>query len=76
MKNYRVLLSRGYSVLISAKSQNEAKEFAEYFIGGERDLSDELDRKKHNFSINEIKLTTNDAIDAEEYEEKVKNIFR
>lgn len=69
MKNYRVSLSRGYSVLISAKSKNEAKELAEYFIGGERDLSDKLDRKNHNFIIKEIELTNNDAIDVEEYEE-------
>lgn len=69
MKNYRVSLSRDYSVLISAKSKNRAKELAEYFIGGERDLSDKLDRKKHNFIIKEIELTNNDAIDVEEYEE-------
>lgn len=36
MKTYRVSLSRTYSVLISAKSQNESKELAEYFVGGER----------------------------------------
>lgn len=69
IKNYRVSLSRDYSVLISAKSKNRAKELAEYFIGGERDLSDKLDRKKHNFIIKEIELTNNDAIDVEEYEE-------
>ncbi len=68
MKKYMVSLVRDYVVVISAKNENEAKEFAEYYIGGEKDLSTGKDRKEHKFNIEQIEMTTNDAIDVEEDE--------
>lgn len=68
MKKYMVSLVRDYAVVISAKNENEAKELAEYYIGGEKDLSTEKDRINHKFRIEQIEMTTNDAIDVEENE--------
>jgi hypothetical protein len=69
MNKYLVSLVRDYTVVISAKSEDEAKELAEYYIGGEKDLSDEKDRKEHTFRIEEIEITYNDAFEIKEYEE-------
>lgn len=69
MQKYMVSLVRDYAVIISANSEKEAKELAELYIGGERDLSTDIEKRKLNFSIEEIEMTTNDAIDVEEYEE-------
>ena len=66
MKKYMVSLVCDYVVVVSAKSENEAKELAEYYIGGEKDLSTEKDRREHKFNIEQIEMTTNDAIDVEE----------
>ncbi len=67
MKKYVVSLVRGYVVAISAKSEQEAKRFAEYYIGGESDLSDEREKERFQFRIEHIEMTTNDAIDIEEH---------
>jgi hypothetical protein len=69
MNKYFVSLHRDYEVAISAKSEEEAKELAEYYIGGEKDLTDERDRKEHSFRIEEIEITYNDAFEIKEYEE-------
>ena len=69
MKEYKVLLHRDYIVNIKAKSKDEAKFLAEFFIGGEKDLSNKEEKKHHNFRINEVEMVTNDAFEAEEHEE-------
>ncbi|MEW6654658.1 MAG: hypothetical protein AB1394_14490 [Bacteroidota bacterium] len=46
MKKYVVTLSRDYKVIISAKNKEDAKELSEFFIGGERDLSNEKEKKE------------------------------
>ncbi len=68
MKKYLVSLVRDYGVVIKAENEEEAMRCAEFFIGGEKDLSNEKDRKEHQFQIEEIEMTTNDAIDIEENE--------
>ena len=69
MQKDMVSLVRDYAVIISANSEVEARELAEFYIGGERDISNARDRKERHFNIEEIEMTTNDAIDVEEYEE-------
>jgi len=69
LKKYLVSLHRDYVVAISAKCENEAKELAEFYIGGEKDLSDEKERREHTFQIDEIEIKTNDAIDIKENED-------
>jgi len=69
MNKYFVSLHRDYEVAISAKNEEEAKELAEYYIGGEKDLSEEKDRKEHTFQIGGIEIKTNDAYEIKENEE-------
>jgi hypothetical protein len=66
MKKYKVFLNRDYIVEVSTKSKNEAKEYAEYFIAGEKDVSTLEDRKKFNFEIDNIETVVNDAFEVEE----------
>ena len=65
MKTYKVSLSRAYVVTIEAEDEENAKDYTEFFIGDCCDVSTFEDRKKHNFSIEEIDPTINDAIDVE-----------
>jgi hypothetical protein len=64
MKNNQVSLHRDYNVNIKAKNKEEAKFLTEFFIGGEKDCSNEKERELHSFRINEIKIATNDAFEA------------
>ena len=66
MKTYKVSLHRDYIVSIDAKNEEEAKQFAEFFIAGEKDVSTLKDREQHSFRINEIEMVTNDAFEVEE----------
>ena len=47
MKTYEVLLTRSYIVEIDARDENDARFLAEFYIGGEKDLS----RKMVHFRI-------------------------
>ena len=69
MKKYLVLLHRDYKIDISAKNEEEAKELAEFYIGGEKDLSREKERIEHSFRIDGIEIKTNDAFEIEEYKD-------
>lgn len=66
MKKYKVLLSRSYIVKIKAKNKNEAIRFSEFYIGGEKDISNEKERKENHFQIEDIEMTVNDVFDAEQ----------
>lgn len=66
MNTYKVSLHRDYKVSIDANSEEEAKQFAEFFIAGEKDFSTPKDREQHNFKIKEIEIVTNDAFEVEE----------
>ncbi len=65
MPVFRVALTRSYLVEIRAKDDEDAKRLAEFFIGGEHDLSTERDRAEHDFEILEIDPVINDAPEAE-----------
>lgn len=67
MKKYKVSLVRDYVVVVSAQNKQKAKFLAEYYVGGEKDLSSNEEREKHEFTIEQIEMTTNDSIDVEEY---------
>jgi len=69
VKKYLVSLHRDYIVAISAKSEDEAKELAEFYIGGEKDLSTEKERIEHTFRIDRIEIKANDAFEIKKYEE-------
>ena len=69
MKNYKVALHRDYIVNIKAKNKEEAKFLSEFFIGGEKDCSNERERKLYKFNIEEIEMVMNEALEAEVKEE-------
>ena len=66
MKAYKVLLHRDYIVNIDANNEEEAMQFAEFFIAGDKGASTEKEREQHSFRINEIEMVTNDAFEVEE----------
>jgi hypothetical protein len=63
LKNYQVSLHRDYIVNIKAKNEDEAKFLTEFFVGGEKDCSNEKERKQYNFRIEEIEMVVNDAFE-------------
>ncbi len=67
MRKYMVSLVRDYVVVISAENEEKAMQCAEFFIGGEKDLSQSKHREEYKFKIETIEMTTNDAVGAEEY---------
>lgn len=68
MRKYVVSLTRNYAVTIEAENETDAKELAEYFVGGERDQSLQHEQDKYKFNIEEIEMTYNNACEAEEYQ--------
>ena len=66
MKNFQVSLTRSYIVSIKAEDKKSAREISEFYLGDCQDLSTTYDRKKWNFSINDIEMTINESFDAEE----------
>jgi len=66
MKKYKVLLSRDYIVEIKAENENEAKEFAEFFVSFGSDSSSKIDHQKYDFEIERIGAVTNNAFEVEE----------
>jgi hypothetical protein len=63
LKNYQVSLHRDYIVNIRAKNKEEAKFLAEFFVGGGKDCSNEREKKKYKFKIEEIEMVLNEAMD-------------
>ncbi|MBM4424336.1 MAG: hypothetical protein FJ030_13275 [Chloroflexi bacterium] len=72
MPAYIVSLSRSYLVTVEAETKEMAAHVAEFFVGGEADLSTESDRKAIRFQITEIEMTVNDAIEVNGVVEKVR----
>lgn len=66
MKTYRVSLNRVYDVEVKAENRHEARHLAEFFIGDCKDASEKRDREEYNFSIGEIEMTFNDAMEVTE----------
>jgi hypothetical protein len=71
MKTYRLVLHRSYFVDIEAKSQRDARTYAEYFLGDPTDDSSEEDRRDREFKIHRLELALNDATDVEEVKEEL-----
>ena len=63
MKQYRVSLNRAYFVSITAEDRASASQLAEFYIGNGRDESSKEDQVKHNFSIGDIELVINEAME-------------
>lgn len=66
MKTYQVVLTKAYVVTVNAKTKEKAKRFAEFYTGDIQDISTEENRKKFNFSIEEIDAKINESLEAEE----------
>lgn len=62
MKTYTFALTRVYRVTVEAENEDEARHYAEFFLGDPKDGSTETHRKEHNFSIGEIEMLHNDAV--------------
>ncbi len=69
MKTFEVLLTRSYIIKIDAKDETEALRNVEFFIGGEKDLSNEKERANRAFRINNIEMTVNEAVESYERSE-------
>ena len=63
MKTFKVLLHRDYIVNIDAGNKNDAAHLAEFYIAGERDVSNEKEKEEYNFRINNIEMVLNDVFE-------------
>ena len=63
MKTYKVALTRTYLVTINATDEEKAKRLSEFFIGDCPDSSNEKDRSEFNFSIENIEMMYNEAME-------------
>ena len=61
MKTYKVALTRTYFVSIKTEGEEQAKQFAEFYLGDSPDLSSEKDRLEKHFSIEDVKMVYNEA---------------
>lgn len=66
MKKYEVLLTRSYVITICAQDEDQARKYAEFYLGDCPDLSKSKDREDQKFKIEEIEPTFNEAYEAKE----------
>lgn len=66
MKTYQVVLTKSYAVTVKAETKDKAKRFTELYTGDIQDISTDKDRKKSNFSIEEIDSRVNESLEAKE----------
>ena len=66
MKTYQVDLTKSYVVTVNAKTKEKAKRCAEFYKGDIQDISTYENRRKSNFSIEEIDSRINESLEAEE----------
>ena len=66
MKTYQVVLTKSYVVTVNAETKEKAKRFAEFYTGDIQDISTDENRRKSNFSIEEIDSRINESLEAEE----------
>ncbi|MDP2922887.1 MAG: hypothetical protein Q8O30_04105 [Candidatus Omnitrophota bacterium] len=66
MKTYQVVLTKSYVVTVNAETKEKAKRFAEFYTGDIQDISTDENRRKLNFSIEEIDTRINESLEAEE----------
>lgn len=65
MQEYKVTLMRSFVVTVQANDAQTAREMSELYVGYGDD-STPADRKKLSFSIEDIEMTNNTAIEAEQ----------
>lgn len=70
MKAYRVVLAKSYTIAVKADSPQKAREIAEFYTDDIKDISTNEDRKRFNFSIEEVECGMNESLDVEEIKEK------
>lgn len=63
MNVYEISLVKSYKVKIAAESLEEAKELSSFFTGDIQDVSEETDRKNHNFRILDIECKLNEVFE-------------
>jgi hypothetical protein len=66
MKTHQIILTKSYTVIVNAKTKKQAKDVAEFYTGDIQDISTPKDRKRFNFSIEEIECKMNESLEAEE----------
>lgn len=59
-------MSRSYAITIRAKNEEEALHYSEFYIGGEKDISNSKERESGRFKIGEIEMIQNDAYEINE----------
>lgn len=70
MKHYRVVLAKSYMIRVKADSPRKAREIAEFYTGDIKDISTSEDRRRFNFSIEEIECGMNESLEVEETKKK------
>jgi hypothetical protein len=66
MKTFQVSLAKTYTIKIVADDEERARRLVEFYTGDIQDISTIKDRLAENFSIEQIEVQTNDAIDCDE----------
>jgi hypothetical protein len=66
MKKFKMILSRDYVIEIKAENEHTAVKYAQFYVGGDLDVSTRATRKKYNFKLKAIELITNDVYEVEE----------
>ncbi|GBD91176.1 hypothetical protein BMS3Abin04_01902 [bacterium BMS3Abin04] len=69
MKTFEVVLTKSYIIKIKAENENSAKEFSQFYTSDILDLSNEKDREKYKFSIEDIDCKINDIFEIRETNE-------
>lgn len=69
MKTFEIGLPKSYIVRVQAEDEEAAKASVEYFTGDIQNISTAEDEVKHNFKIENIDCTVNEAFDAIEIDD-------
>ncbi len=66
MKTFDLILTKSYIIRIKADTENLAKEFSQIFTSDIKDLSTDIDKKTHNFEIENIDCKINEVFEIQE----------
>ena len=66
MKTFEIVLTKSYTVLVTAENQTDASQLVEFFTSDIQDISTENDRKNLNFTIQDIDCKVNEAMECKE----------
>lgn len=61
MNTFEVILTKSYILTIHANSEDDAKDFAEFYTSDVKDISTKEDKLKDNFEIINIECKINEA---------------